>query len=164
MKKLFPGLGVIGILLVSPAWADKWDTYYNMATFGAGGGADAGGWFNFECADEESGFSTAGQPYFTLRIGEEFNRKKLTPDKTITFWVDDGLSYVLPMRWEAQSTVSLVYDYSAETLEEMQDFIAALRRGDRATAWSGEQQLASVALDGSYAALEFVEGCIAGEP
>ena len=162
MKRLAFGL-VAGILLSGPAVAEKWSTYYNMATFGAGGGSDADGWFNFECAGSDSGFSTAGQPHFTLRIGEGFSRKKLVPEKTITFFVDDGLSYVLPMSPEVQSTVNLVYDHSAETLEEMQYFIAALRRGDRATAWSGSRQLASVALDGSFAALEFVEACIAGE-
>lgn len=166
MQRLFLALAASGILLASPVRADKadaWDTYFNMATFGAGGGTDAGGWFNFECADEDSGFSSAGQAHFTLRMGEEFAGEKPTPEKAITFFVDDGLSFVLPMSMQAESSVDLYYDYSAETLEEMLDFIAALRRGSRVTVWSGQQQLASVGLDGSSAALEYVEACVAGE-
>lgn len=162
MKRLVFGFWA-GFLLIGPAWADEWSTYYNMATFGAGGGADDGGWMNFECAGSDSGFSTAGQPYFTLRIGQGFSRKKLTLEETITFFVDDGQSYVLPMSLELQSTDNLAYDHSPELLGEMQDFIAALRRGDWVTAWSGQRQLARVALDGSFAALEFVAACIAGE-
>src|SRR5690606_28299583 len=89
MKRLVFGFWA-GFLLIGPAWADEWSTYYNMATFGAGGGADDGGWMNFECAGSDSGFSTAGQPYFNLRIGQGFSRKKLTLEETITFFVDDG--------------------------------------------------------------------------
>lgn len=163
MKRVILALAASGILFSGPVWADIWGTYYNMATFGAGGGADAGGWFNFECAGADSGFETAGQPYFSVRIGEEFIQEQLTLEETTAFWVDDGQSYALPMRLEAGSADNLSYEHSAQTLEEMRDFIAALRRGDRATVWSGQQQLASVALDGSYAALEYVEACVAGE-
>jgi hypothetical protein len=151
------------VLLIGPAWAGNWSNYYNMATFVAGGGADEGGWFNFECADEESGFSMAGQPFFDVTIGENFYQKKAALEPTIIFAVDDGQSYLLPMRLEQNSTTHLHYDRNPETFPEMQDFIAALRRGNRVTAWSGEQQLASVTLDGSFAALEFVEACVAGE-
>jgi len=158
------GLGLLAsILLIGPAWADNWSSYYNMATFGAGGGADEGGWFNLECADEESGFSMAGEPFFDVIIGEKFHQKKAALEPMITFVVDDGRSYLLPMNLEQNSTTHLHYDRNPETFPEMQDFIAALRRGNQVTAWSGAQQLASVTLDGSFAALEFVEACVAGE-
>jgi hypothetical protein len=134
-----------------------------MATFGAGGGSDADGWFNFECAGSDSGFDSAGQPFFSLRIGERFENKKAPLEPMIDIWVDDGQSYLVPMSLEAQSTKSLSYDRNPEFFAEVQDLIAALRRGDRATAWSGERQLASVALDGSFAALEYVAACVAGE-
>ena len=98
------------VLLIGPAWAGNWSNYYNMATFVAGGGADEGGWFNFECADEESGFSMAGQPFFDVTIGENFYQKKAALEPTIIFVVDDRQSYLLPMRLEQNSTTHLHYD------------------------------------------------------
>lgn len=158
------GFGLLAsILLIDPAWAGSWSNYYNMATFVAGGGTDEGGWFNFECADEESGFSMAGQPFFDVMIGEKFHQEKAALKPTVAFFVDDGQSYLLPMNLERDSTTHLHYDRNPETFPEMQDFIAALRRGNQVTAWSGEQQLVSIALNGSFAALQFVEACVAGE-
>lgn len=163
MFRLLVALVASQVLLAGPVRAEAWDAYYNMATFGAGGGSDAGGWFNFECADEESGFGTAGQAHFSLRMGEDFTKEEFVPVKDIQFWVGDGKSFVLPMSPEADSAIDLKYDYSAETRQEMLWFIEALRQGDGVSAWSDDRQLARVALKGSSAALKDVEACVAGE-
>ncbi len=154
---------MFGLLLVNPVAAETWDAYYNMDTFGAGGGTDQEGWFNFECASADSGFSSAEQPFFSMSIGEAFLKQKAALEPRITILVDDGQSYAVPMRFELQSTTTLVNDRDPETFPNVLDLIEALRRGDRATAWSGQRQLASVALDGSFAALDGVAACVAGE-
>ena len=154
---------VLGLLLIGPAVAETWGTYYNMDTFGAGGGTDEEGWFNFECASADSGFSFSEQPFFAMGIGETFLKQEATLEPQITIFVDDDQSYVVPMRFELNSTTTLVNDRDPKTFPNVLDLIEALRRGERATAWSGQQQLASVALDGSFAALDGVAACVAGE-
>jgi hypothetical protein len=149
------------MLAVAPASAQEWSAYFNMATFGAGGGSDAGGGLNFECGDKDSGAHNPGRPYMTLRLAEgtELNKKSALED--IVFWVGDGMSFTLPLVLERGSADTLAYVYSPETVPEVLEFISALREGQTFTALQGERRLASVDLEGSAAALQYVEGCIA---
>jgi hypothetical protein len=147
-------------VLALPASAQEWTTGFNMGTFLAGGGSDATGYLNFECADESSGFSTAGQPFITLTpmAGVVLN-KKFVPKDGITFWVEDEFSYLLPMSLEAGGQ-SLNYDYSAESVQSVRDLVAQLRKGSGVTAYAGDTRLVMIPLQGSAKALEFIDGCI----
>jgi hypothetical protein len=159
--KALPFLCLAGLLLAGSAAAQEWQTYFNMATFGAGGGSDEGGWLNFECAGDDSGFSTAGEPYIALEVKAGVTLSKKSLGAGPTFWVGDDQSFALPMRLEAGSTTTLAYQYSAATVPEVLHFIAALRGGTSFSATLGNENIASIPLDGSNAALEFIEGCVA---
>ena len=151
-------------LLILPTQAQDWGTDFNMGTFAAGGGSAANGYLNLECPDESSGFDTAGQPFVTLTPmdGVVLNKKSV-PEEGIAFWVDDDQSYLLPMSLEPSGN-SLDYDYSVESAQSVRDMVEAMRKGDTVTAYAGGLdgiRLVMITLDGSAAALEFVEGCIA---
>ena len=159
MKRL-PASLVAVALLVSPVPAQDWGSDFNMGTFAAGGGSDANGWLHFECADPDSGLGTAGRPHMSLRIkdGATLDKKSVAD---LSFWVGDDKSFLLPMQFERGSTDLLVYRYSPETAAEVLYLIEALREGERFAANLGNDNVAAITLDGSHAALEFVEGCIA---
>ena len=153
--------GIALALIASPALAQDWGTDFNMGTFAAGGGSAANGYLNLECADKSSGFESAGQPFIALTVmdGVELDKKSLPGE--ITFWVGDDQSYLLPMSIEAGSTTRLVYDYSADTVEQARWLVEALREGSSVTAKADETILATIELEGSDDALELVEECIA---
>lgn len=160
MRRLAASL-VAGALLASPALAQDWGSYFNMGTFAAGGGSDANGWLHFECAGPDSGFSTAGRPHISVRVRDGVELDKKTLAAGVWFWVGDGASYDVPVQLEQGSSTVLVYDYSAQSVPGVLDFIAALRRGERFGLVVGAENVASITLEGSHAALEYVEGCIA---
>lgn len=162
MRAFAFGMAVF-LFSVSPSMAQDWGTYFNMATFGAGGGSDTNGWLNFECAGPDSGFSSSGEPFFSIVIGDRFRDEKQDLEPLITIRVDGGKTYAVPMAFDVKSTRVLKNDRRPEIFPEMQALIAGLRTGMQATAWSGTRQLAEVDLTGSFAALEYIAACIAGE-
>lgn len=158
--RVFAGIVALA-MIASPALAQDWGTDFNMGTFAAGGGSPDNGYLNLECAGEGSGFDFAGQPFIALTVidGEQLDKKSL-PDE-ITFWVDDEQSYLLPMSIEEGSTTRLVYDYSADTVEQARGLVEAMRQGSIVTAKADENVIASLDLEGSNDTLELVEDCIA---
>ena len=159
MKKL-AALGLSVLPLASPAVAQDWDSYFNMGTFAAGGGSDANGWLSLECADPDSGFSSAGRPFLSVTVmsGISLNKKSLADG--LAFWVDDGQSYVLPMSLEEGSSTILHYDHSDDSVGEVLDLIEALRKGGNVGLEMGAEFVMRVTLEGSFQALEYVEACI----
>jgi hypothetical protein len=154
-------IALASLLGAAPAAAQDWNTYFNMATFGAGGGSDANGWLNFECAGPDSGFSTAGRPHIALRVKDGVTLDKKSLEDGPTFWVGDDQSFLLPMQLQERSTTSLNYQYDEASVPQVLEFLAALRRGVRFSAMLGDENIAAITLEGSSAALQFVEGCIA---
>lgn len=159
MKKL-AALSLCVLSFASPAVAQDWDSFFNMGTFTAGGGSDANGWLSLECADPDSGFSSAGRPFLSVTVmsGISLNKKSLADG--LAFWVDDGQSYLLPMSLEDGSSTILHYDYSDDSVDEVLHLVEALRKGDRVGLEVGTEFVMKVTLEGSFQALEYVEGCI----
>lgn len=167
IKRIVPMLALVA--LAWPASAQDWGTGFNMGTHLAGGGSDANGWLSFECADKgsDSGFATEGQPFLSLRpMAGVVLSKKSIPHDGIAFWVGDDMSFLLPMSLEPGGK-TLSYDYSEESVQEVRYLVDALRQGKFVTAYAGgleDTRLVSITLEGSYGALEFIEGCIADAP
>lgn len=159
MKKL-AALVLCILPLASPAVAQDWDSFFNMGTFTAGGGSDANGWLSLECADPDSGFDTAGRLFLSVTVmsGISLNKKSLADGGT--FWVDDGKSYVLPLSLENGSSTILHYDYSDDTVGQVLDLVETLRKGGSVGLEVGTEFVMRVTLEGSFQALEYVEGCI----
>ncbi len=147
--------------LLASVEAQDWNGYFSMATFGAGGGSDENGWLNFECADPSSGFSTAGRAYMQMRLMEGVQLSKNSLPADVAFWVGDSQSYLFPMVLTPDTTNGLSYAYSAETTQEMLDFIAALREGNSVTAFLDDVRLIRIELQNSSSALSAIEGCVA---
>ena len=149
-----------GLALSTPSYAAPWGTYFNMGTFGAGGGSDAEGSLNLECADPESGMTGAGVLFllFTPSSTAVFYKKAITGG--YMRFVVGSTAVELPMDIEDGSANTFAYTPEAETAQYTKALIKALRSGDSVKVLAGDLELANIALDGSDAALEAIDGCV----
>ncbi|GLQ54462.1 hypothetical protein [Devosia nitrariae] len=137
--------------------APIWGGYYNMGTFAAGGGSEAGGSISLECAGPD--LADAGA--FLL---------ELTPAARIEPFADappqldfsiDGKIMTVPVTAENGA----VFFYRSEPEGDVLalELIAGLRRGNRLVVSAPELDIVDIPLRGSSQALLHVAECVAGE-
>jgi hypothetical protein len=151
---------VLALLPAAAAYAQPapvWGGYYNMGTFAAGGGSEAGGSISLECAGPDLG--DAGTLHLQLTPAARIEPFADAPPQ-LDFSIDQQLITV-PVTAENGA----VFFYRSEPEDDALalELIAALRRGNRLVVSAPELDIADIPLKGSSQALVSVEACVAEE-
>ena len=151
-------LAAVMLAVCSPALAQDWSTYFNMATFGAGAGDASSGSISLECGDAQSGAHNPGQLYLLVSPATDAHlNKKLLP-ANVRFSIGEE-TFHIPMALEpGGSSLGNVREETSE--ETARNFVSALREGNELEIGLEEVSIARIGLRGSGEALEAIDSCL----
>lgn len=156
----WPTVMLLALVPAAAAYAQPapvWGGYYNMGTFAAGGGSEAGGSISLECAGPD--LADAGVFHLKLRPAADIEPFAHAPPQ-LDFNID-GRVVNVPVTAENGAVFFYRAEPEGDALALM--LIAALRRGYRLIVSAPELDIADIPLKDSSEALVYVEECVAEE-